>query len=126
MFFLALALAVVTAIGALYLRRGTPGSRAWEKQNGIIDERFAFVFLPSFALTLVGLALMSASGLSQDYQLASALLLSLGLPLTLIGSVGAIMGLFGSRYPEWMIPRWRRESPYRTEPKRRSRRRKTD
>ncbi|MDO5729365.1 MAG: hypothetical protein Q4P71_07055 [Actinomycetaceae bacterium] len=126
MFFLALALAIVTASGALYLRRDTPSSRAWEKQNGIIDERFAFVFLPSFSLTLFGLALMSASGLSHDHPLVSGLLLSLGLPFTLIGSVGAITGLFGTRYPEWLIPRWRRESPYRTPPKRRGRRRKTN
>lgn len=124
MFFLALALAAVTTVGALYLRRDTPGARTWERHNGIVDERFAFVFLPSFALTLFGLALMSASGLSHEHGLLSGALLALGLPATLIGSVGSIMGLFGTRYPEWMIPQWRQNSPHRVPPRKRTRRKK--
>ncbi|MDO5719225.1 MAG: hypothetical protein Q4P05_00645 [Actinomycetaceae bacterium] len=124
MFFLALALAVVTTVGALYLRRDTPGARTWERQNGIIDERFAFVFLPSFALTLFGLAFLSASSLSHENPVVSGALLVFGFPATLIGSIGSIMGLFGTRYPEWMIPTWRRKSPHRIPPRQRRRRNK--
>lgn len=124
MFFLALALAAVTTVGALYLRRDTPGARTWERQNGIIDERFAFVFLPSFALTLMGLALLSASGLSRDNTVLAGALLIVGFPAALVGSVGSIMGLFGTRYPEWMIPKWRQNSPHRVPPRRRERRKK--
>lgn len=122
MFFLAIGLALLTTAGALYLRMNTEKGRTWERTEGMIDERFAFVFLPSFALALWGLAAISAANLSSEMPVLRTALFIVGVPIALVGGVGVIAGLFGVSYPEWLVPHWRRTSPHR-KPVKRARRR---
>lgn len=122
MFFLALGLALLTTVGALYLRLDTPKARAWERTQGIIDERFAFVFLPGFALALWGLATIAAANLSADLPVLRIVLYVVGVPLALAGALGVLTGLFGVFYPQWLVPQWRVNSPYRKPPQRTRRR----
>ncbi|EEH63645.1 hypothetical protein HMPREF0044_0664 [Gleimia coleocanis DSM 15436] len=106
MVFLAFGFGILCAIGALYLRRDTPGSRAWQGQNGMIDERFAFLFLPAFAMALLGLGLVSAGGLSRSIPWLFWTLTVIGLPFAVVGLGGALVGLFGKTAPAWLLPRW--------------------
>ncbi len=122
MLFLAIGLALLTSAGALYLRINSEKGRTWERTEGMIDERFAFVFLPAFALALWGLAAISAANLSGEIPLLRALLFIIGVPIALVGAVGVIAGLFGVSYPQWLVPQWRRTSPYRKPVKRMRRR----
>lgn len=114
MFFLALGLAILSTVAALYLRRDNEKARSWERVNGLIDERFAFVFLPAFAVALFGLVFLAAGNLSHEMPVVAIMFFVIGVPLTVIGTLGCIMGLFGARYPQWLVPYWRRHSPYRT------------
>lgn len=120
MFILALLLGALALVGSIWLRRDTPSSRNWETQNGIIDERFAFVFLPSFTILLFGLAFIGMAGLFEDLTLGPKLLLGLGILMAGIGTIGSLWGLFSRKSPEWMIPQWRINSPHRknTKPRR--------
>lgn len=115
MFYLALGLAIASSVAALYLRRDNEKARSWERVNGLIDERFAFVFLPAFAVALFGLVFLAAGNLSHELPVLAIILFVIGVPLTVVGAMGCIMGLFGTRYPQWLVPQWRRHSPYRTE-----------
>lgn len=108
MVFIALLLGVFSAVGAWYLRRDTPTSRAWEKQEGIIDARFAFLFLPSFSLALLGLALLSAGGLSRETPWLYYLLSTVGGAVSLVGLGGSVAGLFGRKIPTFLQPSWYR------------------
>ena len=123
MFYLAILLAIVTGVAALLLRRDTPRSRHWETQEGLIDERFAFVFLPGFSIALFGLSFLAAGHLSADIHVLSVVLLAIGAIVTLVGAIASLIGLFGARYPEFLIPHWRRTSPHRVAPAPRRRRR---
>ncbi|MDO5722272.1 MAG: hypothetical protein Q4P06_07010 [Actinomycetaceae bacterium] len=113
MLFLALGLAVISTAGALYLRVDSEKARTWERTRGLIDEPFAFVFLPSFALALWALVVISAANLSYQIPALKITLFAIGVPLAIAGTAGVIMGLFGTRYPQWLIPTWRKNSPYR-------------
>ncbi|MDO5048642.1 MAG: hypothetical protein Q4D87_02000 [Actinomycetaceae bacterium] len=113
MFILAFLLGVVALAGTLWLRRDTPSSRSWETQQGLIDERFAFVFLPSFTVLLFGLGIIGISGLFEDFTIPVIILFAVGVILTGIGTLGSIIGLFSKRYPLWLLPQWRLNSPHR-------------
>mgnify|MGYP002735218488 CR=1 FL=1 len=113
MFILAFLLGLLALVGTIWLRRDTPSSRSWETEEGMIDERFAFVFLPSFTLLLFGLGIIGVSGLFQDLSGPVWILFILGIVMAGVGGFGSLIGLFSSRYPEWLLPQWRIDSPHR-------------
>lgn len=105
---IALILGIFSAFGAWYLRQDTPSARSWESKEGIIDARFAFLFLPAFAMTLLGLSLLSAGGLSRETPWLYYLLSSIGGAVSLVGLGGVVAGLFGKRIPTFLQPAWYR------------------
>ncbi|MDO5034747.1 MAG: hypothetical protein Q4E01_05105 [Actinomycetaceae bacterium] len=113
MFIVALVIALLSLAASLWLRQDTPSSRAWETQDGLVDERFAFVFLPSFTLLLFGLGMVGMSGMFETFSLPVKLLFAVGLVATGVGGLGSLVGLFSNRYPLWLLPKWRMESPHR-------------
>lgn len=113
MFILAFLLGLLALAGTIWLRTDTPSSRSWETEEGIIDERFAFVFLPSFTLLLFGLGIIGVSGLFPEFTWPIKILFGIGIIMSGIGAVGSLIGLFSSRYPEWLLPQWRIDSPHR-------------
>ncbi|MCS4483888.1 hypothetical protein NXS08_00065 [Gleimia sp. 6138-11-ORH1] len=108
MFIIALLLSVGAGIAAWYLRQDTPAARAWESNNGIIDARFAFVFLPAFSMALLGLALLSIGGLSREIPWIYWSLSTFGGLLALVGLGGCVAGLFGKKIPLFLQPAWYR------------------
>lgn len=108
MFVIALLLGIFAGLGAWYLRRDTPSSRAWEEKDGIIDARFAFVFLPSFSLALIGLSLLSIGGLSREIPWIYWTLSSFGALMAAVGLGGSVAGLFGKKIPLFLQPAWYR------------------
>lgn len=113
MFIFALVLAAGCLVASLWLRRDTPASRSWETQEGIVDERFAFVFLPAITLFLAGIGLIGLAGLLGMETVAVKVLFWFAMAITLVGIVGSVIGLFSNRYPEWLLPQWRKNSPHR-------------
>ncbi|WP_297556639.1 hypothetical protein [uncultured Actinomyces sp.] len=110
---IAFVLGLAALIATLWLRKDTPSSRAWETENGIVDERFAFVFLPSFTILLFGLGIIGLSGLFSELSAGVRLLFILGCLLSAVGTFGTVAGLFSNKYPLWLLPKWRLESPHR-------------
>lgn len=108
MFVLALLLGIFAGFGAWYLRRDTPSSRAWEDKDGIIDARFAFLFLPALSLALIGLSLLSMGGLSRDIPWLFWTLSLVGGLTAAVGLGGAVAGLFGKKIPQFLQPAWYR------------------
>ena len=110
---IAFVLGLAALIATVWLRKDTPSSRAWETEDGIVDERFAFVFLPSFTVLLFCLGVIGLSGLFNELTGGVWVLFILGCLLSAVGAVGTVVGLFSNKYPLWLLPKWRLESPHR-------------
>ncbi|WIK64527.1 hypothetical protein [Gleimia hominis] len=113
MFFFAFILGVLSLAATVYLRVGSPRSRWWERTDGIIDETFAFLFLPALSALLLGLVLVGAGMLSGSLPALRIIFFILGGASALIGLIGSLMGLFNAQTPRWLLPKWRINSPYR-------------
>ena len=109
MVYIALIVAVMAGAAALWLRMDSPQSRWWEKEKGIVDERFAFATIPGLALVMTGIFALSMAGLAPEgagrWLIAGpgAVVLVAGLALSFLG--------FGRKaLPDWLVPAWRRAS----------------
>ncbi|MDN6566111.1 MAG: hypothetical protein L0K65_03545 [Actinomyces sp.] len=108
MVYVALVVGILAGGGSLWLRRGSPASRWWERSIGIVDERFAFATFPGLALLLTGVGILALAGLAGQGVLLWVVA-TIGAVLTLGGLVLTFMGLRRSRLPGWLLPEWRRD-----------------
>lgn len=92
---------------SIMFRKGTPAARNWLQTDGIVDERFALLFIPGFAALLLGM------GLSPHYALFPRVLHTPWIVLcgivALAGLVTMVWGITHIDYPEKIEPQWLRD-----------------
>lgn len=107
MLWVALFVAVVSGVASLWVRSGSPASRWYETEEGIVDERFAFAALPGLALAMLGAFVIGASLLTGTPWIHWGGVV-LGVAILQAGVVLGFHAFGRGPLPPWILPRWKR------------------
>lgn len=102
--FAALGVGIAALVITIMFRKGTPAARGWIRNDGLVDARFAFLFMPGFTLLMLGM------GAAPHYVLFPKIMhgpyIILAGIVGLVGLIVMIWGVIPVNYPKFFTPQW--------------------